>query len=141
MDHTNQMREKILMALRTAVEGQGLEWVEVRGGACDGTVRVQRPGRFATLLKFEYEFHARSFALLVHREARHVGGRSGIEYDDGRTIEHLVALVPTLLPGGDPVTVGAASPPTACDATLAPAPCLCGTHVKSDASCPPVDWA
>jgi len=93
----NQLQDKILAALRSIVEEHELEWVERKLGSSEGTVCIQRAGRFVTLLTLEYEFAAHQMRLILYRGIRHVGGRCGLCYDDGAAIEHVLAELRELL--------------------------------------------
>lgn len=101
MNLNNQMQEKILSAFRSAADERVLDWVEIRTSACEGTARLQPPGRFKTLLKLEYEFEPHVCRLLVEREGKTVAGRCGIRYDDGAEIEHVLTAFRKLLPDVD----------------------------------------
>jgi hypothetical protein len=86
----NDMRRKILGALKSQVQDCGLDWVEIRDFEGGGCVWFQPVGEFRTVLRLEYEFESRSCRLLLFRNGRHVAGRCGIQYDDGTAIEAVV---------------------------------------------------
>jgi hypothetical protein len=90
MNHVNQMQGKILSAMRSIVEAWELEWVEILGGPCQGTIRLMPAGGFRTLLKIEYEFQPERYQLLVYRDGKHIFGRCNISYDDGAMIEQIL---------------------------------------------------
>jgi hypothetical protein len=90
MNNENQMKDKILAALRLIVDAWELEWVEILGGPCQGTVRLMHAGGFRTLLKIEYEFQPERYQLLVYRDGKHIFGRCSINYDDGALIEQIL---------------------------------------------------
>src|SRR3954466_1748516 len=83
MNLNNQVQDKVLCAFRAAVDESVLEWVEVRMSPCEGTVRLQLPGRFVTLLELDYQFEQRACRLLVYRDGKQLAGRCHIAYDDG----------------------------------------------------------
>src|SRR6266436_2323557 len=98
MNAVNQMQNKILSALRGIVDVWELEWVEVLGGECQGTVRLMQAGGFRTLLKIEYDFQPERYQLLVYRDGKHIFGRCNISYDDGALIEQILAQFRRLSP-------------------------------------------
>jgi hypothetical protein len=98
MNNLNQMQDKILSTLHSVVDAWELEWVEIVGGPCQGTIRLMQAGGFRTMLKIEYEFQPERYRLLVYREGKHIFGRCNIDYDDGMTIEQILAQFRCLLP-------------------------------------------
>jgi hypothetical protein len=97
MSAVNQMQGKVLAALHLGVAGRELEWIEVQTGPAEGTVRIQRPGRFRTLLRLDYEFAVHCCRILVYRDGNLICGRSGISYDDGDEIEKVLSAFDDLL--------------------------------------------
>jgi hypothetical protein len=103
----NEMRDKVLAALRAAVDERQCQWVEVRRDEAAGAVRIQHPGHFLTLLKLEFEFGQEHCRILLYRDGSPAGGRCCISYDDDEAIEQVLCRFRELLP--PPRPKGAAS--------------------------------
>lgn len=98
MKTANQMQDRLLSTMRAMVDEWGLDWVEITEDPSRGTVRLQQPGRYRTLLKIEYEFEAQRCRLLVYREGKQICGRCSVDYDDGVAIEQFLAGFRCLFP-------------------------------------------
>ena len=92
-----EVKNKVISVLRSIAEENRLDWVEVKTREVEGTVRLQPPGRFVTLMKLVYEFEAHRCRLLLYREGRQLAGRCGIDYDDGAAIEQFLAQLRSFL--------------------------------------------
>ena len=102
MKFSNQMQDRLLAAMRAMADEWGLDWVEIAEDLSRGTVRLQQPGRYRTLLKIEYEFQAQRYRLLVYREGKQICGRCSVDYDDGVAIEQFLTRFRCLFPNVQP---------------------------------------